>query len=158
VAQFAGPEAEERWSGRVQGALRLLADSGFGGERSRGWGRSGQPLFESGTLPDLVLPGNGAGAGGSGYWLLSMFSPAGEDAVDWSRGNYQVITRGGRVESAAGHGQRKKDLRMLAEGSVIFAGAEPRGGAPDVAPQGFPHPVFRAGFALGISLPAVGLP
>ena len=29
------------------------------------------------------------------------------------------------------------------------------GAAPDVAPEGFAHPVFRAGFALAIPLPEV---
>ncbi|MES1257528.1 MAG: hypothetical protein ABUS51_03825, partial [Acidobacteriota bacterium] len=33
------------WEGRVKSALRLLADSGFGGERSRGWGRAAAPQF-----------------------------------------------------------------------------------------------------------------
>ena len=32
-----------RWTQRVKAAIRLLADSGFGGERSRGWGRSRRP-------------------------------------------------------------------------------------------------------------------
>jgi hypothetical protein len=31
----------------------------------------------------------------------------------------------------------------------------PQGSAPDVAPEGFSHPVFRAGFALSIRLPEV---
>jgi hypothetical protein len=35
---------------------------------------------------------------------------------------------------------------------VLYAAAPPRGSAPDVAPDGFPHPVFRAGFALAIPL------
>ena len=37
---FAGDEAREKWKSPVTAALRLLADSGFGGERSRGWGRA----------------------------------------------------------------------------------------------------------------------
>ncbi len=42
---------------------------------------------------------------------------------------------------------------MIAEGSVLYAVGEPRGAAADVAPEGFAHPVFRAGFALTIPLP-----
>jgi len=49
----------------------------------------------------------------------------------------------------------KKTLRMVGEGSVIYAPAPPRGAAPDVAPGGFPHPVFRAGFAVSVPLPEV---
>jgi hypothetical protein len=43
---------------------------------------------------------------------------------------------------------------MVAEGSVLCGGA-PTGAAPDVAPDGFAHPVFRAGFAVAIPLPGV---
>ena len=90
------------------------------------------------------------------HWLLSLFTPASSDEVDWTRGNYAVLSRGGRVESPAGSGELKKQLHMIAEGSVVFAPSAPRGSAPDVAPDGFPHPVFRAGFALSVPLPEVG--
>ena len=54
----------------------------------------------------------------------------------------------------AGFGQLKKQLQMIAEGSVLMAGDTLHGMASDVAPEGFAHPVFRAGFALSIPLPA----
>ena len=87
------------------------------------------------------------------YWLLSLFTPAASDAIDWRRGNYKILARGGRIDSPAGSGELKKQLNMVAEGSVLLAGAAPCGSAPDVAPEGFAHPVFRAGFALSIPLP-----
>jgi CRISPR/Cas system CSM-associated protein Csm4 (group 5 of RAMP superfamily) len=231
-----------------------LADSGFGGERSRGWGYADAPEFVEGALPDMILqspeaknqkaantiasaavpepgeartnaeqsadtpvasgavaespspaepsaavepapsesvvpepsvvsetpvpetastatepsgsselgvsqtavtpPVNGAARSRmAGYWLLSLFTPAPADSVDWGRGNYAVIARGGRVDSAAGSGQLKKQVRMIAEGSVLYASGILRGAAPDVAPDGFAHPVFRAGFAVAIPLP-----
>ena len=43
---------------------------------------------------------------------------------------------------------------MVAEGSVLVSSQAPVGSAPDVAPDGFPHPVYRAGFALAIPIPA----
>src|SRR5690348_1405473 len=43
VVSFADEAASERWRARVKSAFRWLADSGFGGERSRGWGRSETP-------------------------------------------------------------------------------------------------------------------
>jgi len=184
VVSFSDEAAHARWSGLVRGALKLLADSGFGGERSRGWGRSAQPEFVEGMLPDLILPhtepdtatprhGDAASAdesprievapeppqpppqpGATSHWLLSLFTPGPGDAVDWKRGNYTVIARGGRVDSPAGFGERKKPLQMVTEGSVLVAGDSIHGAAPDVAPDGFAHPVFRAGFALSIPLPA----
>jgi CRISPR/Cas system CSM-associated protein Csm4 (group 5 of RAMP superfamily) len=155
----------------VKTALRLLADSGFGGERSRGWGRAEAPQFIEGTLPDIILgtlpveeqPGGEQSnpepareaAGVQAHWLLSLFTPAAGDAVDWERGSYAVVERGGRVESPSRSGELKKQVQMVAEGSVLYAAVGLRGSAPDVAPEGFAHPVFRAGFALSIPLPEV---
>ena len=198
IVSFADAERQERWNDRVRGALRLLADSGFGGERSRGWGRSEEPEFVEGSLPDMILPqagsssGNEAAAeateaaaqGGAGaipegsmdppaeaaaagsegargsaepkptvHWLLSLFTPGAEDSVDWRRGNYTTTVRAGRVDSPAGCGALKKQVQMVTEGSVLYAGEALRGVVTDVAPDGFAHPVFRAGFALSIPLP-----
>jgi CRISPR type III-A-associated RAMP protein Csm4 len=160
---FSGEEAREKWKGPATAALRLLADSGFGGERSRGWGRAEIEVGEQ-RNPLVSVPaaaGDAAKAGGDAakaagenvWWMLSLYHPSPEDAVDWSRGNYAVITRTGRVESDAGWGETKRPTRMITEGSVLMASAEPRGSITDVAPEGFPHPVYRAGFALAIAIP-----
>jgi hypothetical protein len=89
------------------------------------------------------------------HWLLSLFTPAADDAIDWTRGNYSVVPRSGRIESPARNGELKKQVNMVTEGSVLVAERPPQGAAPDVAPEGFPHPVYRAGFALAIPLPRV---
>ena len=184
IVSFADDAAHAQWSEPVRGAFKLLADSGFGGERSRGWGRSAQPEFVERTLPDLLLgeppaqppapapapeqsepapaqeasepppPAPPVQPSFTAHWLLSLFTPGPDDAVDWKRGNYTVVARGGRIDSPAGFGERKKQLQMVTEGSVLVAGDTIRGAAPDVAPDGFAHPVFRAGFALSIPLPA----
>ena len=147
VAAFSDRAASEQWSAKLQAALRLLADSGFGGERSRGWGRAEMPEFVEGELPQLILK---TGAEPGAYWMLSLFHPAESDAIDWQRGNYSLTTRGGRVEQA---GVEKKSTRMLSEGSVVVSVAAPVGQASDVAPENFPHPVYRSGFALAIPVP-----
>jgi CRISPR type III-A-associated RAMP protein Csm4 len=220
VVSFQDEAAHTRWLEPIKAAFRLLADTGFGGERSRGWGRSEPPEFSEGTLPDLVFgaapqkpapellapeppvtepappepevpiaaepvtalaplalglwpiapaqppepelpiaaepvtePAPLGPSQPQAHWLLSLFTPAPDDSVDWGRGNYAVLARSGRVESPAGSGELKKEIQMVAEGSVLCAAAPPRGSAPDVAPDGFAHPVFRAGFALSIPLP-----
>ena len=149
IAEFADDAAHEKWSERVKGAIRLLADSGFGGERSRGWGRSQAPEFRDGQAliqaPTSEIE--------TGHWMLSLFHPAASDTVNWQRGDYSLTTRGGRVESESGWGQRKKNTRMVAEGSVLVSAAQPRGAAANVAPDGFAHPVYRAGFALSLPVP-----
>ncbi len=148
AVEFADAEAASMWNEPVRAALRLLADSGLGGERSIGWGRSSDPEFSEG-FPDCPAPGQEE----IGYWLLSLFSPASEDAVDWQRGSYSMVTRGGRVDSPVRSGEPKKLLRMVEEGSVLVTEAPPKGAACDVAPDGFPHPVFRSGFAVAIPVP-----
>jgi hypothetical protein len=72
VVSFQDEAAHTRWLEPIKAAFRLLADTGFGGERSRGWGRSEPPEFTEGTLPEMVLGprgqegGQGPGAGGQG--------------------------------------------------------------------------------------------
>ena len=238
IVSFQDEAAHTRWLEPIKAAFRLLADTGFGGKRSRGWGRSEPPEFTDGVLPDLVLgaapqkpapeplvteltvtevtvtelivaepappgtevlivaeqvtalaplalglwpsadeppvtepappepevaiaaepvmepapPARPAPGQPQSHWLLSLFTPAPEDSVDWGRGNYVVLARSGRVDSPAGSGELKKEIQMVAEGSVLCAAAPPRGSAADVAPDGFAHPVFRAGFALSVPL------
>ena len=83
--------------------------------------------------------------------MLSLYSPHAEDTVDWSRGDYATVTRAGWTDSLAGS-QKKKHIRMIEEGSVLMAPSL-RGRAVDVAPEGFPHPTWRAGFALAVPVP-----
>lgn len=167
LAEFASPEAFERWNQPVRAALRLLADSGIGGERSRGWGRAAAPEFEAGSLPEMIftLPPAPSGVDQDGeplprpetaWWLLSLFNPGQSDRVDWKRGCYSVSERSGRIESSHRWGEIKRPLRLIAEGSVLMAEQAPSGAARDVAPEGFPHPVYRAGFAVAIPIPYRG--
>ena len=168
LATFSGEETEARWSGPVQAAFRLLADSGLGGERARGWGRFQQPDFERAKLPELILGSSIAGGAvpdsppqptaEAAYWLLSLFSPADKDRIQWDGGSYSLLTRSGRVESPLSHGALKKLSRMVAEGSVILSEGPPEGGAIDVAPEGVDHPVYRAGFAVAVAIPLREVP
>ncbi len=154
LVSFADEAAFARWADPIKAALRLLADTGLGGERSLGWGHSGPPEFTD--PPEGLLPsGTGAWAAGaeSASWLLSLFAPAPEDAIDWQRGSYSLITRGGRIESPARSGQPKQLLRMVEEGSVLISRGPLRGAAVTVAPDGFPHPVFCAGYAVAVPIP-----
>jgi CRISPR type III-A-associated RAMP protein Csm4 len=169
LVTYADEAVRDTWDAQIQTAIRVLGDSGFGGERGRGWGRTAAPSFTAGEFPALLLPGLPATAesgenpapASDQHWLLSLYSPAESDPIDWSRGNYATVERGGWVDSPAAFssndaGAQKKRVRMIEEGSVVAAPVSPAGRAPDVAPAGFPHPVFRAGFALSIQLPSGG--
>ena len=146
VVQFAADDALACWQPPVRSALQFLADSGLGGERSRGWGRSEAPEWQTWNSPQ-------APDGEQAHWLLSLYTPSGNDAVDWKRGNYATVVRRGRIESSARWGEEKQPTTMIAEGSVLLASNELRGAATNVAPEGFPHPVYRAGFAVTVPIP-----
>ena len=151
AVQFADSIARDQWIDAVRSAIRLLADSGFGGERSRGWGRAHKPEFRDGALPHLVY--QGASGGETMQWLLSLAVPAESDSVSWDRGSYSTSVRGGRIESPAASGAAKKLLTMIEEGSVLAADTL-EGSAPNVAPDGLPHAAYHAGFAFSIAVPA----
>ncbi len=149
IVQFADGAATE-WEAPVRSALLLLADTGFGGERSRGWGRSETPEWQPWTppaAPQVEQPAERA------HWLLSLYTPSENDAVDWKRGNYTTVARRGRIESSARWGEPKQPTTMIAEGSVLLANDGLSGAASNVAPAGFPHPVYRAGFAVTVPIP-----
>jgi CRISPR type III-A-associated RAMP protein Csm4 len=150
VCHFSDDAARDQWTKPLTAAMRLLCDSGFGGKRSQGWGRAEMPEITD-SLGELQF--NTSESANGAYWLLSLFHPAASDTVEWSQGNYTLTTRGGRVESDARWGDPKKQTRMVTEGSVLVSTGEPRGAAADVAPEGFPHPVYRSGFALAIPIP-----
>jgi CRISPR type III-A-associated RAMP protein Csm4 len=152
LVSYAGEAARDEWDGRIRAAFRLLADSGFGGRRALGWGRAAQPEFREGSLPGMILGFDTLEP--AAWWLLSVFSPAPGEPLNWGAGNYATVLRGGRIESPVRYGDRKKQLPMIVEGSVLAGSAPPRGAAPDVAPDGFPHPVYRSGFAVAIPIPA----
>ncbi len=153
LAVYANESARETWGPRVGAAFRLLADSGIGGGRSRGCGRAADPEWSDAP----ALP-QGTDESAALYWLLSLYSPAASDNVDWSAGDYATITRTGRVESAQAWGAMKPPAQMIAEGSVVHAADEPEGSASDIAPENARHPVYRAGFAVAVPVPARSAP
>lgn len=150
AAVFRDDAARDEWSGAVRGAFRLLGDSGAGGERSRGWGRF-ETSFREGDLGRLLLPkaASREATAEPVWWLLSLYSPAAADPIEWDRGDYALVTRSGRAESGA----IKRSARMVTEGSVLKSAVEPKGAAVDVAPAGFEHPVWRSGFAVALPVP-----
>jgi CRISPR type III-A-associated RAMP protein Csm4 len=167
IVRYRDDAAHSDWGQRVSAAFRLLADGGFGGKRSSGWGQTEPPEFQEGSWPGLLFPklvralakaspdADIDSAGPPHHWLLSLFSPAEGDRIDWSNGEYRVVVRGGYVEGASD--STKKQVRMIAEGSVLSSPEDLIGSAVDVAPEGFAHPVYRSGLALSLRLPTLNL-
>jgi CRISPR/Cas system CSM-associated protein Csm4 (group 5 of RAMP superfamily) len=186
MATFSDESARERWREPVTAAFRLLADAGFGGRRSIGWGRAEKPEVVSTSVEEMFpldeivkkrppaeetapLPFAYIAVGGprpvepgaepdgaskkKDWWLLSLFCPGPSDALEWEAGAYRVIERGGRVEGPRASGEMKRHVRMVAEGGVVRSERSPRGKAPDVRPDGFPHPVLRYGHPVAVEIP-----
>jgi CRISPR type III-A-associated RAMP protein Csm4 len=161
VTRFVDDAAHEAWSEPLKAAIRLLADSGFGGGRSKGWGQVQTPEFETGAWPALILPkvarvsknDSHEEQTARSYWLMSLYSPSVNESVNWSRGQYELTVRNGRVDGSSG--ALKKSVRMVVEGCILETTAEPVGTAVDVAPAGFAHPVYRSGIALSLLIPPI---
>ncbi|MCU0248244.1 MAG: hypothetical protein MUC42_16870 [Bryobacter sp.] len=151
--EFSSHTAYAVWAPKLQAGLRLLSDSGFGGLRSRGFGRARNPLFQPGNLASLLWGERNPIAGTpSAWWTLSLFSPGASDAIQWDRGAYHLTTRSGR---SAG-GRLKLSTRLVQEGSVLVSPSAPVGTAIDVAPEGSPQPLYRAAFSVALPIAWTG--
>jgi CRISPR type III-A-associated RAMP protein Csm4 len=147
IVDFQTPQAADTWQQLLKGAFQYLADTGLGGERSRGWGRS-TVQFTSGELAELLLPPRvkpPTAQETAGHWLLSLYSPHVQDRVQWHRGHYQLATRSGRTH----RGQNTQAIRLVEEGSVVVCEQKPVGSAKQVTSDG----VWRSGLA--VSLPVL---
>jgi CRISPR-associated protein Csm4 len=136
------------WREKLESALRLLADTGIGGERSSGFGRFELRVDDQFHLEEPAEP--------DGYLTLAPTwpTPAEIQANLMHDSAYQLINRRGWVGSPRGLNLQKSDVRMLAEGAVFHT--KPAGALVDVAPvlidaQGepkpFDHKVWRYGLA-----------
>ena len=150
AARFRDEAARSEWRAKLAACFRLLADTGIGGNRACGWGRSAPPGFDDRALESVIFSEPLTIDGPKAWWTLSLFHPSAEDTVDWARGGYQLVERSGRVET---DGTLKKQAPLVVEGSVLVAATEPVGSAPDVAPDGAAHPVYRNGFAVSVAVP-----
>lgn len=155
VAVFADHDARTQWSAPLETAVRLLGDTGIGGERSRGWGRSESVDVDKAPLGRLLFGPQfkTQDSETNAYWLLSLYAPAANEPIDWTLGDYRLRTRAGRIESPAAWGAEKRRQRVLTEGSVVVSAATPQGTMHDAAPAGFAHPVYRNACAVAIPIP-----
>ncbi|MBC7328632.1 type III-A CRISPR-associated RAMP protein Csm4 [bacterium] len=141
---------EESLLNKIKGAFNLLGDIGIGGERSLGYGHFKVISFEETTLfppPEADSP----------ILTLSLVVPSPLDDVDLESSYYQLILRGGWVNSPFVSQQvRRKAVWMLAEGSVFSRNI--RGSFLDLTPEGYPHKVYRYAltFPVGVILDAEG--
>jgi len=132
-----------------EAAMRLLGDTGIGGDRSAGYG-----LFEASWNP--FDPSWWRSADPRGFVTLAPLWPRADQVAELlTQGcRYRLVTRTGWIGGPLPTPYRRKSVRMLAEGSVL--GGDPGriwGTLADVTPEPIPepiHPVYRWGVAFPV--------
>ena len=128
VAGFHDEAARDEWQERVKAAFRLLADTGFGGERSRGWGRSETPEFVEGTLPGLIIE-----------YRRKEARPAGVDAAGVAEVEAEIASPG-PVADVAPEGEDLVPVGELSlESEVVDTPIRAATGAPPWGPERLPE-------------------
>ena len=141
LAEFQDTE----WEKRFTAVLRLLGDTGIGGDRSVGHG-----LFEIEEIRDLNInvPEN------SGYFMtLSLYHPTETEQRSINeKASYQIIERKGWVFSGNAKPLRRQTVRMFTEGSIFPGDIKQYGDTIRVLKKepglNLNHDVFRFGQAL----------
>lgn len=135
---------------RLEQALRVLGDTGIGGERSSGHGQFKMEVVERFALIEPSSEVSDAFTSLATYWPTEPEVMAG--ILD--RASYGLVNRRGWLGSPEGMNLRRRGVRMLAEGSVMLR--EPTGALADVKPLdpapaiNVSHDVWRYGIAFPV--------
>jgi len=152
--EWVAPDARAR----LERALHYLADAGLGGLRSTGHGAFSFALQEAAT----PVPPNP-----SGYAVtLSRYLPASKEevaaALQADRTAYKLVWIGGWCQDDAGHAWRRKQVRMVSEGSLLRWDGRPLGQVADLRPDGVgtfgDRKVLRYGLAFPVPVSQEALP
>ena len=138
AARFDSDDTQQK----IETLLRVLGDTGIGGERNAGYG-----LFD--FKPKTVeMPTTEAG---DQFITLSPISPKSPQQLE------QLLT--GEVAyhlnfvNKDGTATHRKQVNMFAEGSVLNTSNEqPIGRLVDLSPNGYAHPVYRYGYAWPVTI------
>ena len=134
---------------KVETLLRVLGDSGIGGERNAGYGQ-----FKF-AKAECKIP---SAEDSTQFVTLSPICPKSSDQLEHLlKGDiaYNLNPLTGWVGSPGTHKKRKK-VNMFAEGSVLNAYDKPVGRLVDLRPDGFTHPVYRYGYAWQVGIKVGG--
>ncbi len=136
AAQFDSDETKHK----IETLLRVLGDTGIGGERNAGYGTFD---FTEATL-EIPTPETG-----SQFVTLSSICPKSPEQLEQLlTGNiaYTLNPVTGWV-SSTGTASRRKQVNMFTEGSVLHASDTHIGRLVDLRPDNYEHPVYRYGYA-----------
>ena len=145
--RYRTPEVADRF----RAAVRLLGDTGLGGDRTSGHG-----LFTAQFEPAAPL---GDPEADRFLTLAPLYPPRNQlDQLTGQACRYRWLTRGGWIGAATPTPYRRRTVRMFAEGSLLTGSASALWGAlvdvtPTETPEPLPHPVYRYGFAFPVGVP-----
>ena len=143
AAKFNTTDATQQ---QIQTLLRVLGDTGIGGERNAGYGMFGF------TKPRKKMPTVGTA---DRFITLSRMCPkSSEQLQKLLTGDvaYNLISLSGRMPHPGGD-TRRKQITLFTEGSVLQTDGERIGRLVDeLKPDDCPHPVYRYGYAWQVGI------
>ena len=131
---------------QIETILRVLGDTGIGGERSAGYG-----IFDLHSKPAEIESEREADR----FVTLSPICPRDADELNrLIQGDvgYTLEERSGWIGSAEGNGLRRQQVWMFGEGSVLSGNGVGVGRLVDLKPAACPHPVWRYAYAWSIRI------
>ena len=141
AAQFDSNETKNK----IETLLRVLGDTGIGGERNAGYG-----AFDFETT-SIEIPN---AQDSNQFMTLSPISPKSADQLaELLTGDiaYALNPLTGWV-SSTGTACRRKQVNMFAEGSVLHTSDTQIGRLVDLRPDNWEHPVYRYGYAWQVGI------
>ena len=143
AAHFNGDDQTQQK--KIETLLRVLGDSGIGGERNAGYGQ-----FEF-DKTEFEIP---SAQDNTQFLTLSPMCPKSPEQLEHLlKGDiaYNLNPLTGWV-SSTGMQEKRKTVNMFAEGSVLNDHDEPIGRLVDLTPKDSPHPVYRYGYAWQVGI------
>ena len=141
AVEFGSDETQEK----IETLLRVLGDTGIGGERNAGYG-----LFDF-TETTLELPG---AEQRDQFVTLSPICPNSPEQLSQLRIGaiaYTLNSSKGWV-GTTGTASLRKQISMFTEGSVLHTTDERAGRLVDLRPDAWSHPVYRYGYAWQVGI------
>ena len=143
---FAADFGSDKMKQKFETLLHVLSDCGIGGERNAGYGQ-----FDFTEIDDFEIPTADTGAQ---FVTLSPVCPKSSKQLEHLlKGDIAyILTHSTGWLSDTGSAQRRNQVNMFSEGSVLNTSEDQIGRLVDLKPETWSHPVYRYGYAWQVRL------